>query len=83
MNVAAGKAVNNPSANVSFPTDNSNQSKAARIIASLITLQNLNGPGKGCPAASTTFLVSYFTLKEFFIILSVIPAQSQLKAIQR
>jgi len=54
-NVAAGQAVNNPSVKVSFPTDNSNQSKAARIVASLITLQNLNGPGKGCPAASTTF----------------------------
>jgi len=55
-NVAAGKAVNNPSVAVSFPTDNSNASKAARIQASLVTLQNLNGPGVGCPASSTTFL---------------------------
>jgi hypothetical protein len=55
-NVAAGRAVNNPGVAVSFPTDNSNQSKAARITASLITLQNLNGPGVGCPAASTTLL---------------------------
>jgi len=54
-NVAAGHAVNNPSVSVSFPTDDSNASKAARIQASLITLQNLNGPGEGCPAASTTF----------------------------
>jgi len=54
-NVAAGEAVNNPSVKISFPTDNLNQSKAARLVASLITLQNLNGPGKGCPAASTTF----------------------------
>jgi hypothetical protein len=54
-NVAAGHAVNNPSVSVSFPTDDSNASKAARIQASLVTLQNLNGPGKGCPAASTTF----------------------------
>ncbi|RDB18998.1 hypothetical protein Hypma_014329 [Hypsizygus marmoreus] len=54
VNVAAGRAVNNPSVSVSFPTDNSNASKAARIVASLVTLQNLNGPGVGCPAASTT-----------------------------
>ncbi|TFK39085.1 hypothetical protein BDQ12DRAFT_698426 [Crucibulum laeve] len=54
-NVAAGKAVNNPTVSVSFPTDDSNASKAARIQAALVTLQNLNGPGKGCPAASTTF----------------------------
>ncbi|KAF5331310.1 hypothetical protein D9758_015802 [Tetrapyrgos nigripes] len=54
-NVAAGHAVNNPSVSVSFPTGDSNQDKAARIVASLVTLQNLNGPGVGCPAASTTF----------------------------
>ncbi|KXN82825.1 hypothetical protein AN958_02099 [Leucoagaricus sp. SymC.cos] len=58
QNVAAGHAVNNPSVPVSFPTDNSNASKAARIQAALVTLQNLKGPGVGCPAASTTFLVS-------------------------
>lgn len=55
-NVQAGIAVNNPSVKVSFPTDDSNQSKSARINAALITLQNLNGPGKGCPAVSTTLL---------------------------
>lgn len=55
-NVAAGRAVNNPGVAISFPTDNSNQSKAARINAVLITLQNLKGPGVGCPAASTTLL---------------------------
>ncbi|KAG6902538.1 hypothetical protein C0995_015356 [Termitomyces sp. Mi166 len=55
-NVAAGHAVNNPSVQLTFPTDDSNASKAARINAALITLQNLNGPGVGCPAASTTFL---------------------------
>ncbi|EAU86093.1 hypothetical protein E4U52_001234 [Claviceps spartinae] len=54
QNVAEGRAVNNPSVAVSFPTDDSNESKAARIIASLITLQNLNGPGLGCPGAATT-----------------------------
>ncbi|KAL1692013.1 hypothetical protein GGG16DRAFT_52239 [Schizophyllum commune] len=55
-NVAAGKAVNNPSVAVTFPEDDSTESQLARIQASLVTLQNLNGPGKGCPAASTTLL---------------------------
>jgi len=55
-NVAAGRAVNNPSVAVTFPTGNSNADKSARITAALITLQNLNGPGKGCPAASTTLV---------------------------
>jgi hypothetical protein len=54
-NVAAGHAVNNPSIAVSFPTDDSKASQLARIDAALVTLQNLNGPGVGCPAASTTF----------------------------
>ncbi|KAG6879337.1 hypothetical protein C0992_003471 [Termitomyces sp. T32_za158] len=56
-NVAAGHVVNNPSVQLTFPTDDSNASKAARINAALVTLQNLNGPGVGCPAASTTLLV--------------------------
>jgi len=63
-NIAAGEVVNNPSVKISFPTDNSNQSKAARIIASLATLQNLNGPGKGCPAVSTTFSAQLKALQE-------------------
>ena len=54
--VQAGIAVNNPSVKITFPTDNSNQSQSTRINAALITLQNLNGPGKGCPAVSTTLL---------------------------
>ncbi|KAF9645409.1 hypothetical protein BDM02DRAFT_3271713 [Thelephora ganbajun] len=54
--VQAGTAVNGPSVKVTFPTDNSKQSQSARIAAALITLQNLNGPGKGCPAVSTTLL---------------------------
>ena len=53
-NVAAGHAVKNPSITVSFPTDNSAASQNARIEAAIITLQNLNGPGQGCPSASTT-----------------------------
>jgi hypothetical protein len=55
-NVAAGHAVKNPSIQVSFPIDNSPQSQLARIDTALVTLQNLNGPGVGCPAASTTFV---------------------------
>jgi len=55
-NVAAGRAVNNPGVAVSFPTDDSKASKLARMGAALVTLQNLRGPGQGCPAASTTFL---------------------------
>ncbi|KDQ62046.1 hypothetical protein JAAARDRAFT_189420 [Jaapia argillacea MUCL 33604] len=53
-NVAAGEAVNNPSVKISFPVGNDNASQAARIEAALVTIQNLNGPGVGCPAASTT-----------------------------
>lgn len=55
-NVAAGHATNNPSVAVSFPTSNSNADKVARIQTALVTLQNLRGPGQGCPAASTTLL---------------------------
>lgn len=55
-NVAAGHAVNNPSVRVSFPTGNSASDKIARIQTALVTLQNLRGPGQGCPAVSTTFL---------------------------
>lgn len=55
-NVQAGKAVNNPSVAVTFPTGSSDQDQAARINAALVSLQNLHGPGVGCPAASTTLL---------------------------
>lgn len=55
-NVAAGNVVNNPSVAVSFPTDDSKESQLARMQTAIVTLQNLNGPGVGCPAASTTFL---------------------------
>lgn len=54
--MAAGKAINNPSIAVSFPTDNSKASQLARIETAIVTLQNLKGPGVGCPAASTTFV---------------------------
>jgi len=53
-NAAAGHAVNNPTVALSFPLDNSPNSQQARIQAALVTIQNLNGPGVGCPASSTT-----------------------------
>jgi hypothetical protein len=55
-NVAAGHVINNPSIKLSFPDDASKASQLARINAAIVTLQNLNGEGKGCPVASTTFL---------------------------
>ena len=54
-NVAAGHATNNPSVAVSFPTGSSKADQQARIGALLVTLQNLNGPGVGCPAVSTVY----------------------------
>ncbi|KAF7968442.1 hypothetical protein HWV62_30563 [Athelia sp. TMB] len=54
-NVAAGHATKNPSVAVSFPSGSDTASQLARIDAALVTLQNLNGPGQGCPASSTTF----------------------------
>ncbi|EIN06908.1 hypothetical protein PUNSTDRAFT_72754 [Punctularia strigosozonata HHB-11173 SS5] len=53
-NIQAGHQVNNTGVAVNFPTDDSVASQQARITASLETLQNLEGPGKGCPAVSTT-----------------------------
>lgn len=50
--VAAGQTQGTP---VTFNNDAADQSAAtnrARATAMLVTLQNLNGPGKGCPAAS-------------------------------
>lgn len=59
-NVAAGFAVNNTVVAVPFPTDDSSASLATRINAALVTLQNLEGAGKGCPGSSTTLVVSVF-----------------------
>lgn len=53
-NIAAGHCVNNTVVSFDFPTDNSIQSEISRINGVLVTLQNLRGPGVGCPAASTT-----------------------------
>ncbi|KAJ7904801.1 hypothetical protein B0H13DRAFT_2663388 [Mycena leptocephala] len=54
-NVAAGHDINNPGVPAPFPTDNSAGSQIARLQTSISSLQNLFGPGVGCPAASTTF----------------------------
>jgi len=62
--VNAGHAVNNPTVKVSFPLDNSVASQLARVDTALVTLQNLNGPGKGCPAASTTLTLQQASLKQ-------------------
>ena len=51
--VQAGNAFRAPTP---FPEDDSKQSQIIRLQTSIITLQNLNGAGVGCPAASTTFL---------------------------
>lgn len=63
QNILARHAINNPSVSVSFPTDNSNLSKVTRIQAVLTTLQNLRGPGVGCPAASTTLVAQLKALQ--------------------
>lgn len=47
--------MNNTAITVSFPTDNSDASQLARLHTATVTLQNLLGPGEGCPSASTTF----------------------------
>ncbi|KAJ8593892.1 hypothetical protein M405DRAFT_785314 [Rhizopogon salebrosus TDB-379] len=54
-NVAAGFVTTNPTVKLTFPTDNSTASQSARLNAAAVTLQNLEGPGVGCPIASTTF----------------------------
>jgi hypothetical protein len=56
-NVLAGHATNNPTLPLSFPTGDAVEDKRARITAAVITIQNLNGPGVGCPIASTTLAI--------------------------
>jgi len=63
-NVAAGHVINNPSVKLSFPKDGSKASQLARINAAIVTLQNLNGKGKGCPVASTTFLAQQAAIND-------------------
>jgi len=40
------------------------EDKLGRIQASLVTLQNLEGPGVGCPAASTTYLAQQKAIQD-------------------
>ena len=54
-NVAAGHMINNPPIAAPFPTGNSKADQQARIATLLSTLQNLHGPGVGCPAVSTVY----------------------------
>jgi len=55
-NVAAGHCINNTGVEVPpFPEDNSSASQLTRLYIATITLQNLVGPGVGCPQAATTF----------------------------
>jgi len=55
-NLAHGTPVNNTgAAHISFPEDDSIQSQLARFNAATETLQNLRGPGEGCPQAATTW----------------------------
>ncbi|KAJ6584506.1 hypothetical protein B0H19DRAFT_1105340 [Mycena capillaripes] len=62
--VAAGHDVNNPGVAAPFPTDNSVASQIIRLQTSITTLQNLRGPGVGCPAAATTFLAQIKALQD-------------------
>ncbi|CAK5263237.1 unnamed protein product [Mycena citricolor] len=62
-NVAFGHDVNNTVVPAPFPTDNSIQSQVTRIQTAITTLQNLHGPGVGCPAAATTFLAQIAALQ--------------------
>jgi hypothetical protein len=58
-NIQAGHAVNNPSIALSFPLGDSREDRQQRISAALVTLQNMDRPGVGCPAASTTLQVRF------------------------
>ncbi|KAH8927544.1 hypothetical protein BT69DRAFT_1277933 [Atractiella rhizophila] len=55
-NVGAGHAINNPAVSVpAFPSGNSLQDIETIFTISTVTLQNLNGPGVGCPQVATTW----------------------------
>ena len=45
------------SVDISFTTDSSIQVRLTHINTMIVTLQNLNSPSTGCPAASTTLCV--------------------------
>jgi len=55
-NVAAGHCINNSAVTVApFPEDGSAKSQSIIFHIATITLQNLQGPGVGCPQSSTTW----------------------------
>ncbi|KAJ7727374.1 hypothetical protein B0H16DRAFT_257655 [Mycena metata] len=62
--VAAGHNVNNPGVPSPFPTDGSTASQIVRLQTSITALQNLFGPGVGCPASATTFLAQISALQK-------------------
>ncbi|KAF8841535.1 hypothetical protein BDN67DRAFT_928316 [Paxillus ammoniavirescens] len=62
-NVAAGFVTTNPTVKLTFPTDNSTTSQLARLNAAAVTLQNLEGPGVGCPISSTTFSAQHTAIE--------------------
>ncbi|KAH9059972.1 hypothetical protein EDB87DRAFT_1562677 [Lactarius vividus] len=76
LNVAAGYSVNNTVVEVSFPTDNSNESQLARLTAASVTLQNMLGVGIGCPIESTTFAAQQAALLSGQAISSDLPQPS-------
>ena len=47
--------INNPPIAAPFPTGDSKPEQQARMATLLSTLQNLHGPGVGCPAVSTQY----------------------------
>ncbi|TBU43684.1 hypothetical protein BD309DRAFT_1019121 [Dichomitus squalens] len=50
-----GHMIHNPSIAAPFPSGNSKYSQQVRIATLLSTLQNLHGPGVGCPAVSPVY----------------------------
>jgi hypothetical protein len=61
---------------VSFPTGDSKANKSARLNAASVTLQNLNGPGKGCPVISTTFPLQQKAIDAGTDNFSIVPPSS-------
>jgi hypothetical protein len=71
--VPAGHVLNNSSAQLSFPEDDSNASQLARINAAIVP-QDLKGEGMGCPVASTTFLAQEAVIKPALLARQTVPS---------
>ncbi|KAJ7062353.1 hypothetical protein C8F01DRAFT_1252173 [Mycena amicta] len=54
-NVKAGHDIHNPGVPAPFPSDNSIHSQIVRLQTQISTMQNLRGPGVGCPAVATNW----------------------------